>query len=67
VSPSSTVRALRAFAARAVHPGTGDDRDVIIGYARELLHRNAIDVVLVSAYTMYENITAGIASLCRSS
>ena len=66
VSPSKTVRALRECAARAVHPGSGDDRDVIIGYARELLQRTATDVVLVSAYTMYEDITAGIAGLCRS-
>jgi radical SAM superfamily enzyme YgiQ (UPF0313 family) len=66
VSPSKAVRALRAWAARAAHPGTDDDRDVIVGHARELLRSAAIDVVLVSAYTMYESITAGIATLCRS-
>jgi anaerobic magnesium-protoporphyrin IX monomethyl ester cyclase len=65
VTPSRSVRALRALAARALQPGTDGDRGAIVAYAQEML-RHRPDVVLVSAYTMYEGIVRAIAKLCRS-
>ncbi len=40
VSPSKSVRRLRALAACAMHPGTGSDSGTIVAYARELLGRH---------------------------
>jgi hypothetical protein len=65
VTPSRLVRKARARAAQLLRPGNDDDLQKIVGYLRELLQRRTVDVVLISAYTMYERIAGAIAELCR--
>jgi len=65
VSPSAVVRRARRLAARAMNPGGSADRSVVLRYAIEMLERQ-LDVVLISAYTMYEDICRAIAGECRA-
>ena len=65
VTPSTGVRTLRRLAARAWRPGGPGDRDVILDYALEMLDRRP-DVVLISAYTMYEETCAALARACHT-
>jgi radical SAM superfamily enzyme YgiQ (UPF0313 family) len=65
VTPSRLVRGARARASRLLRPGNDEDLQTIVAYTRELLQRS-IDVVLISAYTMYERIAAAIAEHCRN-
>ena len=65
VSSSTAVRTARKLAARMVQPGGTADRDIVLGYTRELLEKRP-DVVLVSAYTMFEDTCRAIAVECKS-
>lgn len=63
VSRLSIVRRLRRAAADLFNPGGAGDRDIIARYAIEMLERRP-DVVLISAYTMYEGICRRVAAAC---
>jgi len=65
VTPSRRVRALRRRAADALRPVDPSSREVIVGYARELLESRP-DAVLVSAYTMHERTCDELAALCAA-
>lgn len=64
VTPLRTVRRLRGLASRLLHPGSREDKAAVLAYAREMLERQP-DVVLVSTYTMYEQMTAALAAACK--
>jgi anaerobic magnesium-protoporphyrin IX monomethyl ester cyclase len=65
VSPSPVVRTARNLAAHLVQPGGPGDRDAVLAYALEMLERRP-DVVLISAYTMYEETCSAIARACKA-
>jgi len=65
VTPSQVVRTARKLAAKLVQPGGPGDRDAILAYALEMLEDRP-DVVLISAYTMYEDTCRAIAGACKA-
>ena len=64
VTPSKLVKRIRKFIQQALHPGGSEDKKVILEYLQELLLKKP-DVVLISAYTMYYDITCEISKLCQ--
>jgi len=58
------VQRLRRLAAKQFNPGGRADREAIVRHATEMLEQQP-DVVLISAYTMYEDICKEVASACR--
>jgi len=64
VTPSKLVKRVRKFIQQALHPGGSEDKKVILEYLQELLLKKP-DVVLISAYTMYYDITCEISKLCQ--
>jgi len=59
------VRRLRRLVAERFNPGGSADREIIVRHAIEMLEDKP-DVVLVSAYTMYEDICKDVATACRA-
>jgi anaerobic magnesium-protoporphyrin IX monomethyl ester cyclase len=65
VTPSRNVRRLRRCAARLLQPGASEDQATVLAYAEEMLDRRP-DAVLVSTYTMYEQMTAALGQACQA-
>jgi radical SAM superfamily enzyme YgiQ (UPF0313 family) len=65
VSRSTSIRRARRLAARVLNPGGSGDRSAVLRYLKEMLE-SPPDVVLISAYTMYEDMCRDIAAECRA-
>src|SRR5690554_1396197 len=64
VTPNKTIKRIRKIIQRVVHPGGAEDKKVILDYLHDLL-ANKPDVVLISAYTMYYEISRDISEICQ--
>lgn len=64
VTPSKTLKRVRKVFQQRVRPGGSEDKKVILDYLHELLIKKP-DVVLISAYTMYYDITHEISAICQ--
>jgi radical SAM superfamily enzyme YgiQ (UPF0313 family) len=64
VTPNKTLKRIRKIIQQIFHPGGSEDKKVILEYLDELLN-NTPDVVLISAYTMYYDISYAIGEICQ--
>lgn len=64
VTPHQSIKRIRGVIQRMVHPGGTDDKAIILQYFDEFLDRQP-DAVLISAYTMYYDISREVSATCQ--